>query len=300
MHEEASRTGASKPRGLDVIGRLATIKSLKRLSSEALEKGINTKLVLVPTMGALHHGHEALIRHARKIAGRRIVAVSIFVNPTQFGPKEDFNAYPRPLADDFAVCRRAGADAVFLPDAAEMYETNASITVTESRLSNDALRTQSTWSLRRGLHCRRQIVSGDPTHTCRFRRKDWQQLAVIRRMVRDLNFPVVVDPFPDSARAGRSGCEFAERLFDKSRAQPRPRIHAAMAEASTLKTPRAIVKSCTSAISKIPGAKIDYIEAVDASTLDTLLNRKTAGRLAVAVFLGKARLIDNISIPPAT
>ena len=253
----------------------------------------------VPTMGALHHGHEALIRHARKIAGPSgIVVVSIFVNPTQFGPKEDFNAYPRPLAKDLATCSKAGADAVFLPGVGEMYADDASVTVLEASLST-ALCGRSRPGHFGGV-CTvvaKLFLAVQPTHAV-FGEKDWQQLAIIRRMVRDLNFPIVIEPFATVRESDGLAASSRNAYLTPAERALAPTIHAAMAEASKLKTPLAIVKSCTAAISKIPGARIDYTEAVDASTLRPLSNRKTAGRLAVAVFLGKARLIDNITLPP--
>ena len=278
---------------------MAAMKSLKTIAAaRRWRQGIDTKVVLVPTMGALHHGHEALIRYARKVAGPRgIVVVSIFVNPTQFGPKEDFSAYPRPLAKDLATCRKAGADAVFLPGVAEMYATDASVTVLESSLST-ALCGRSRPGHFGGV-CTvvaKLFLAAQPTHAV-FGEKDWQQLAIISRMVRDLNFPIVIEPFATVRESDGLAASSRNAYLTLAERALAPTIHTAMAEASKLKTPPAIVKSCMAAISKIPGARIDYVEAVDASTLASLPNRKSAGRLAVAVFLGKARLIDNIPLP---
>ena len=116
--------------------------------------------------------------------------------------------------------------------------------------------------------------------------------------MRDLNFPIAIEPFPTVREPDGLAASSRNAYLTPAERILAPRIHAAMAEASKLKSPEAIMKSCTAAISKIPGARIDYIETVDASTLRPLPNRKTAGRLAIAVFLGKARLIDNISLPP--
>jgi pantoate--beta-alanine ligase len=274
------------------------MKSLRTISAlRKWRQGIDTNLVLVPTMGALHHGHEALIHHARKIAGQSgIVVVSIFVNPTQFGPKEDFNAYPRPLAKDLATCREAGADAVFLPGVAEMYAADASVTVLESSLSKTLCGRSRPGHF--GGVCTvvaKLFLAIQPTHAV-FGEKDWQQLAIIHRMVRDLNFPIVIEPFPTVREADGLAASSRNAYLTPTERAVAPIIHTAMAEAAKFKSPQAIVKSCTAAISKIPGARIDYIEAVDASTLASLPNRKCAGRLAVAVFLGKARLIDNIPL----
>ena len=279
---------------------MAAMKYLKTIAAtRRWRQGIDTKVVLVPTMGALHHGHEALIIHARKIAGPSgIVVVSIFVNPTQFGPKEDFNAYPRPLARDLATCKKAGADAVFLPGVAEIYATDASVTVLEASLST-ALCGRSRPGHFGGV-CTvvaKLFLAVQPTHAV-FGEKDWQQLAILRRLVRDLNFPVIIEPFPTVRESDGLAASSRNAYLTPAERALAPTIHAAMTEAAKLKTPPAIVKSCTAAIRKIPGARIDYIEAVDASTLRPLSNRKTAGRLAVAVFLGKARLIDNITLPP--
>lgn len=279
---------------------MAALKSLKTIAAARRWRNDAAKrVVLVPTMGALHHGHEALIRHARKLAGQEgRVVVSIFVNPTQFGPKEDFNAYPRPLAKDLAVCKRAGADAVFLPTVDEMYAADASVTVGESSLS-ETLCGRSRPGHFAGV-CTvvaKLFLATQPTHAV-FGEKDWQQLAIIRRMVRDLNFPVAIEPFPTVREADGLAASSRNAYLTPAERTLAPRIHAAMAGAAKLKSPQAVVKSCTAAIVKIPGARIDYIEAVDASTLHSLSNRKTAGRLAAAVFLGKARLIDNIPLPP--
>ena len=267
-------------------------------SARRWRKNLRSKVVLVPTMGALHHGHESLIENARKIAGKKgAVLVSIFVNPKQFGPKEDFQAYPRPLSNDLATCKRAGADAVFLPSACEMYAADASVSVCESKLS-PTLCGRSRAGHFDGV-CTivaKLFLVSQPTHAV-FGEKDWQQLAIIRRMGRDLNFPVAIESFPTvRERDGLAASSRNAYLTPQERTLA-PLIHAAMAKAADLKKPQAILKSCTAAIHKIPGARIDYIEAVDACTLAPLSNRKNPGRLAVAIFLGKARLIDNIPLP---
>jgi len=249
-------------------------------------------------MGALHHGHEALIRHARKLAGEKgRVVVSIFVNPAQFGPKEDFNAYPRPMAKDLAVCKQAGADSVFLPSVKEMYAVDASVTIGESNLSTTLCGKSRPGHF--GGVCTvvaKLFLTTQPTHAV-FGEKDWQQLAIIRRMVRDLNFPVAIESFPTVREADGLAASSRNAYLTPAERILAPNIHAAMVKASNFKNPQPIVKSCTAAIGKIPGTRIDYIEAVDASTLSPLRDRNNTGRLAVAVFLGKARLIDNIPLP---
>jgi pantoate--beta-alanine ligase len=277
---------------------MPAMKSLKTIAAaRRWRQGIDARVILVPTMGALHHGHEALIRYARKIVGPTgIVAVSVFVNPTQFGPKEDFNAYPRPLAKDLATCRRAGADAIFLPSVEDMYAADASVTVGESGLSATLCGRSRPGHF--GGVCTvvaKLFLAIQPTHAV-FGEKDWQQLAIIRRMVRDLNFPIAIEPFPTMRESDGLAASSRNAYLTPDERALAPSIHAAMELAAKLKSPQTIVKSCAAAISKIPGARIDYIEAVDASTLAPLSSRKIAGRLAVAVFLGRARLIDNIPL----
>lgn len=276
------------------------MKSLHTVSSvRSWRKNRNGKVVLVPTMGALHHGHEALIRRASKIAGPNgAVVVSIFVNPTQFGPKEDFNSYPRPLANDLATCKRAGADAVFIPSLAEMYAADASVSVNESSLSATLCgRSRPGHFAGVCTIVAKLFLTTQATHAV-FGEKDWQQLAIIRRMARDLHFPISVESFPTVREPDGLAASSRNAYLTTEERLHAPQIHAAMQKAALLQKPHAIVKSCTAAVGKIRGARIDYIEAVDSSTLAVLSNRSSPGRLAVAVFMGKARLIDNIPLPP--
>jgi len=274
---------------------LITMESLR-----AWRKKLTGKVVFVPTMGALHHGHEALIRDARRLAGlKESVVVSIFLNPIQFGPREDVASYPKPLKNDIAVCRRAGADAVFLPTVADMYGPDRSVFVDEESLSS-VLCGQSRLGHFRGV-C--TVVAKlfnivQPTHAI-FGEKDWQQLAIIRRMVRDLNFPVEIVTAPTVRESDGLAASSRNAYLTPDERALAPLIHAAMQSAAEkFKDPVAIVKALVRALEKIPGARLDYAEAVDSVTLLPLKNRKSSGRLAVAVFLGKARLIDNIALPP--
>ncbi len=277
------------------------MKSLITMESvRAWRKKITGKVVFVPTMGALHHGHEALIRDARRLAGLKgSVVVSIFLNPIQFGPREDVASYPKPLKNDITVCRRAGADAVFLPTVADMYGPDRSVFVDEESLSS-VLCGRSRPGHFRGV-C--TVVAKlfnivQPTHAI-FGEKDWQQLAIIRRMVRDLNFPVEIVTAPTVRESDGLAASSRNAYLTAEERALAPLIHAAMQSAvEKLKDPVAIVRAVARAVEKIPGARLDYAETVDSVTLLPLKNRKSAGRLAVAVFLGKTRLIDNIGLPP--
>ena len=275
------------------------MKILKTIpQTRAWRRKAKGKVVLVPTMGALHHGHAKLIELARRVAGPRgRVMVSIFVNPTQFGPKEDFSSYPRPLRADLDLCRKHGADAVFHPEAPEMYHGDASVSVDETSLST-TLCGRSRPGHFRGV-CTvvaKLLLITSPTHAV-FGEKDWQQLAVLRRMVRDLNFDIEIVPCPTVREADGLAASSRNSYLNAEERKVAPGIHSALVQASHQKTPARVVDSAKKRISKIPGARIDYIEAVDAESLQPLRHRRTEGRLAAAVFLGKARLIDNIPLP---
>lgn len=260
--------------------------------------GVSDRLVFVPTMGALHHGHAALMRRARKLAGANgAVCVSIFVNPIQFGPKEDFSAYPRPLAKDLALCRSEGVDAVFLPKASDMYRPDASVVLQESSLSH-ALCGRSRPGHFSGVLTvvAKLFLITLPTHAV-FGEKDWQQLAIIRRMVRDLDMPVEIIGCPTVRELDGLAASSRNAYLTPAERTAAPLIYSSLKKAASHRSIPAVLRAAQRAVSAIPGARIDYIEAVDASTLAPLRHRKSPGRLAAAVHLGKARLIDNIPLP---
>ena len=273
--------------------QLRSITAMRRWRADLSEN-----VVVVPTMGALHHGHAALIRKARKIAGPTgSVCVTIFVNPTQFGPKEDFSAYPRPEAKDLALCGDEGVDAVFLPRVGEIYRPDASVTLQESALSNTLCGKSRPGHFSGVLTIVAKLLMITlPTHAV-FGEKDWQQLALIRRMIRDLDIPVEIVGVPTVREKDGLAASSRNAYLTPAERANAPRLHEALKAAASLRTMPAVLRAASKAIASIPGTRIDYIEAVDASTLAPLRNRKTKGRLAAAVFLGKARLIDNIPLP---
>lgn len=261
-------------------------------------------VVFVPTMGALHDGHVALIRRARRLAGPRgFVVVSIFVNPTQFGPKEDLSRYPRPFAEDRALCRREGVDLLFHPTADEMYAKEASVKVSEGILSKglcgasrpghfDGVCTVVTMLF--------QILQPD---VAVFGEKDWQQLAVIRRMVRDLKIPVKIVGHPTVRE--EDGLALSSRNLHLSPEERRvaPLIHRALWSAATRAeegetSVARLERGLKADLSAIPGAAPDYAVIVDESTLAPIrsLTTKTRARALVAVGIGRVRLIDNLRI----
>lgn len=249
-------------------------------------------------MGALHAGHAALISRARTLAGKDgAVVVSIFVNPTQFGPKEDFSSYPRQLSVDAALCRSLGADAVFAPSVEEVYAKDRSVFVDEGVLSNVLCGKSRPGHFRGVCTVVAKLFLIVQPDVAIFGEKDWQQLAIIRRMIRDLNLPVKA--LGHATVREKDGLAMSSRnqyLTPEERAVA-PGIQAALKKAAGQKTVAGILKAGRRRIEKIPGARLDYLELVDAETLEPVKNLKKTMRLATAVFLGKARLIDNIGVP---
>jgi pantoate--beta-alanine ligase len=264
------------------------------------------KVVFVPTMGALHAGHAALIRRARRLAGKEgSVAVSIFVNPTQFGPKEDFSRYPRPHRADAALCRNEGVDLLFRPDVREMYAPDASVSVCEKQLFlrfEGAERPGHFDGVCTVVAMLFQIIRPD---IAVFGEKDWQQLAVIRRMVRDLKFPVRITGHPVVREEDGLALSSRNRFLSPDARSVAPRIFqaltaAAMEAEAGAKAP-AVEKQLRRDLGAIPGASVDYASIVEETTLGALgrITPVTKARALVAVRLGGVRLLDNLAIPLA-
>ena len=259
-------------------------------------------LVLVPTMGALHEGHAALIVRARKIAGPRgTVVVSIFVNPTQFGPAEDFSRYPRPFAADRAVCETHGADAIFHPPGGAMYAADYSTWVNEELVSAPWCGAARPGHFRGVCTVVLKLFTITSPDVAVFGRKDYQQCAVIRRMVRDLNLPVRIVPM-ETVRA-RDGLALSSRNAYLS---PEERAAAPVLRQALLAARASFRRGVTDAeklrrliiqiIMNSPLARIDYVEIGDGATLAPVVVATRGSVIALAVFFGTTRLIDNIRL----
>ncbi|MGC3989795.1 MAG: pantoate--beta-alanine ligase [Chthoniobacteraceae bacterium] len=255
-------------------------------------------LVMVPTMGALHRGHGELIKKARKLAGPKgSVAVSIFVNPTQFGPREDLSRYPRPFAQDKALCAELGVDAIFHPLPQDMYAGDHTVYVVEETLGATLCGKSRPGHFRGVCTVVSKLFNIVQPDSAVFGRKDYQQLAIIQRMVRDLNFPVKI--VPAEIVREKDGLALSSRnayLSEVERAGAvvlRAALLAARA-ASGKKKPVQLQELVAKQISTNPLARIDYVEVVDAITLQPALPGTRKKLVAVAVFFGKTRLIDNI------
>jgi pantoate--beta-alanine ligase len=258
--------------------------------------------VLVPTMGALHRGHGELIRIARDAAGRDgEVAVSIFVNPLQFAPGGDYERYPRPEQVDDEFCRKAGVDILFRPSAEEMYAADFSMSVEEDSLAN-TLEGKSRPGHFRGV-C--TVVAKlfnllDPDAAV-FGEKDFQQLAVIRRMVRDLNFPVEIIGAPTVREADGLACSSRNQYLSEADREQAPVLQRALQTARQLvadgeRSTEKIVATAREIITTAPLARIDYLEIVNAETLQQAAEAGPDSLIVVAAFFGKTRLIDNLRL----
>lgn len=264
-----------------------------------VHRAAGRRIGFVPTMGALHEGHRSLIRAAR--AECDVVIVSIFVNPTQFGPNEDFAAYPRPLEADLAACTSEKADAAFCPPVGEMYSPDAATTVSVARLTSGlcgAYRPGHFDGVTTVVAKLFNIVQPDRAY---FGQKDAQQVVVLRKMVKDLMIPIEVVTCPiireadglalSSRNVYLSPAEREQALcLSRSLNWAREQIEAGEPDVSTL------VEGMKSRIQAAGPSTIDYVEIVDGDELTP--KSKVQGRclIALAVRIGKTRLIDNIVV----
>ena len=275
-----------------------TVKSVKDQVKEWKKEGLS--IGFVPTMGYLHEGHASLIKRAREENDR--VAVSVFVNPTQFGPNEDLEAYPRDFERDSALCEGIGADLIFHPEPEDMYDNPCAYVSIEKLSDNLCGKT-------RPVHFRGvctvvsklfNIVTPDRAY---FGQKDAQQLAIIKKMVKDLNFDIEIIGCPivreedGLAKSSRNTYLNAEErkaalCLSRSVAKGQEIIKNGMKAEKLL-------GEMTEVINAEPLAKIDYVSVVDALTMEPVEKIDRPVLVAMAVYIGKTRLIDNFSWEPA-
>ena len=263
----------------------------------AARRQAGAKIALVPTMGYLHEGHLSLIAAAKRKGADEIV-VSVFVNPVQFGPNEDYEKYPRDEKADLAKCRAAGATAVFFPTPANMYLDGHSTFITEETLAAGLCGARRPGHFRGVCTVVAKLFNIVHPHLAVFGQKDFQQAAVIRRMVRDLNFdvkisvaPIVREPSGLARSSRNTYLSDDERARAVALSQSLARTKADVAAKVTMpwSAYRArIVKALEKA-----GLVVDYVEAVDAETLVPVKSLSKGVAVLLAVWCGKTRLIDN-------
>jgi pantoate--beta-alanine ligase len=255
--------------------------------------------VLVPTMGALHKAHGELIRVARDAAGEDgEVAVSIFVNPLQFEPGGDYNRYPRPEKTDEEFCRDAGVDLLFRPSADEIYANDRSTFVEETSLSSTLEGKSRPGHFRGVCTVVAKLFNILAPDAAVFGEKDFQQLAVIRRMVRDLNFNIDIIAVPTVREEDGLACSSRNQYLNSDERKQAPVLYKALQAATNAGKESAndVVALAKRAINEAHLARIDYVEVADAETLHPVHVIGANSVLLLAVFVGKTRLIDNIRL----
>ncbi len=288
---------------MQILSEIPELRAVLRTLRATEDRSTPRSIGFVPTMGALHAGHRSLVRAARQRCD--IVVVSIFVNPTQFGPNEDFSRYPRTLEQDCKMLEAEGVDIVFTPTAEAMYPPGASTYVDVEDVS-DRLDGASRPGHFRGVATvvakLFHIVQPDLSF---FGQKDAAQVAVLRKMVRDLDFPleIIVCPTvrePDglamSSRNRYLSAEERQQALTLSRALQSAEKQAAHGEHRA----SALLQTMRATLQEEPAIRVDYIAVVDPDTLLPIDDVDAGGLLAIAADVGNTRLIDNILLASAT
>ncbi|MEI6514935.1 MAG: pantoate--beta-alanine ligase [bacterium] len=254
------------------------------------------RIALVPTMGCLHEGHLSLVKLARTCSD--YVVLSIFVNPIQFLPGEDFTAYPRPVEADERLCREAGVDLLFYPDTALMYSPDHSVFVEETRLSRGLCGASRPGHFRGVTTVVVKLFNMVLPDVAVFGQKDAQQLRVIRRMVRDLNIPVSILAGPIIREPDGLALSSRNRYLSPSERQDALCLRRALDMAESLvragqRSTTVLCEAMRAVMEGIPSARVDYVECVDDETLEPVERIEKPVLAVLAVRIGNTRLIDN-------
>ncbi|WP_027188623.1 pantoate--beta-alanine ligase [Desulfovibrio cuneatus] len=264
-------------------------------------RGEGKSIAVVPTMGFFHAGHESLMRQARTLADKLVV--TLFVNPSQFGPGEDLGAYPRKLEQDAAIAQGHGADVLFTPAAEEMYAPGHSTWVEVGGVSQGLCGASRPGHFRGVTTVVAKLFSLCQPTVAVFGEKDWQQLAVIRRMVRDLFLPVSIVGMPIFREA--DGLAMSSRNAYLTPAERAEAVHISHGVflARKLALQGASIPEVKAGVltywnTHLPLGSLDYLQFVHPETMQPVENFSTPVLVAVAMKVGKARLIDNCLIAP--
>jgi pantoate--beta-alanine ligase len=279
------------------------VNLIRRVAAIALPRESTKRRVLVPTMGALHRGHGELIGLAREAAGKNgEVAVSIFVNPLQFAPGGDYEKYPRPETVDEDFCSNAGVDILFRPSVEEMYAGDFSMSVEENSLANTLCGRSRPGHFRGVCTVVAKLFHILSPDAAVFGEKDFQQLAIIRRMVRDLNFSIEIIGAPTVREADGLACSSRNQYLNPAEREQAPVLQRALQEARGLvaqgeRSGPVLLEAAHQVIATAALAEIDYLELVDAESLQPISTVGPNSLIAVAAFFGQTRLIDNLRLP---
>jgi pantoate--beta-alanine ligase len=276
---------------------ITTISDMQSLADSLRKEG--RTMGFVPTMGFLHEGHVSLMRRARKACD--VVIVSIFVNPTQFGPNEDLDRYPRDEAGDRAKCEAAGVDVLFMPTAAGMYPEKPSVFIAVEGISDVLEGAVRPGHFRGVATVVAKLFNIVKPHKAFFGQKDYQQCAVIRRMVKGLNMDVDVVVLPTVREPDGFAMSSRNSYLSADERRKAAVIYHALSEAEQMartgtNAPEILKSKIQSVLQQEKGIEIDYIEVADHETLEPLSSAKDRMVLLVAVRIGSTRLIDNLVI----
>jgi pantoate--beta-alanine ligase len=257
----------------------------------------NARIGLVPTMGALHEGHLALVRAARSKAD--VVVVSIFVNPAQFGPNEDFAKYPRSFERDCELLEREDVDILFAPSADEMYPTENATWVEVQRLSERLCGKSRPGHFRGVATVVSKLFHIIEPDVAFFGQKDAAQVAIIRRMVRDLNLPVEIEVCPIVREADGLAMSSRNAYLNPEERKSALVLYRSLQRTRTMfdageRRSEKLIAAAKEEFTGEPRARLDYLEIVDPDTLESQSMIRQRALVAVAAFVGTTRLIDNI------
>jgi pantoate--beta-alanine ligase len=274
-----------------------TVEQLRSAVADARRAG--QSIGLVPTMGAMHEGHASLLRLARADGG--FVVATIFVNPTQFGPGEDFTRYPRPMKQDLEVCAAAGVDLVFMPEAATVYPEGFRTFVEVQGLQDVLCGTSRPGHFRGVCTVVLKLFNLVQADRAYFGQKDAQQVRIIQQMVRDLDVPVRIVVGPTVREADGLALSSRNRYLEPGQRREATVLYRALCEAQAAlergeHDPAVLQKMLAERITATPGAVLDYAAVVDADTLKAPTHVQGPTLLAVAVKIGGTRLIDNVLV----
>lgn len=283
--------------GLPIV---RTVAALRRTVAAWHDAGQG--VALVPTMGALHAGHLRLVAHGRGMCDRLVA--TLFVNPTQFGPNEDFGRYPRDEAGDAAKLAASGCDLLYAPPVAEMYPDGFATTVTPGPIA-ERLDGQFRPGHFAGVATvvTKLLLQAQPDVAC-FGEKDYQQLRIIHRIVRDLDIPVRIEGVPTVREGDGLALSSRNAYLTPAERAIAPSLQRTLADlasriAGGALLPGAAGDAGRSALEQAGFTRVDYVEIVDAASLVALDRLDRPGRILAAAWLGRTRLIDNLPVPPS-
>ena len=276
---------------------VTTVEHMQRLATKI--KSRRLKIGFVPTMGYLHAGHISLVERARKAVGKKgVVVVSIYVNPTQFAPTEDLSRYPRDLERDKALCRDAGTDFLFVPNDGEIYPPEFSTYVVEEKLSKVMEGASRPTHFRGVTTVVAKLFNMVLPDVSVFGAKDFQQATIVQRMVRDLNFPIEIIVAPTVRESDGLAMSSRNKYLTPVQREQATILIESIRFAKKAVAARGIAagklrEQVAKLVSKRSEARLDYVDFFDPETLVPSSQVRRGTHMALAVFFGKTRLIDN-------